>query len=190
MGICRRPNAFCGGLLLALLVGPPVWAEEIAPEKRAVILVRALSYDSNLKMRAGNDLVLAVLTRRPGDACATGMQRGFAVLGTPKVVGLPMRFTGLAYTAPEALAGAITQQGIDVLFLCDSLQPDLPAILEVARKHQVLTMGSSEEQVSRGTTLGVVFQEARLSLLVNLSAAKSVGAAFTSDLLRVARVIR
>jgi hypothetical protein len=164
-------------------------AEEIPPEKRAVILVRALAYDANLKVRAGNNLVLAILGRS-GDACAAAMLRGFTMLGTPKVAGFPMRMTGLVYTTPDVLAGAITQQGIDVLFLCDSLQPDLPAVLEVARKQQVLTMGSSEEQVSRGATLGVVFQEARASLLVNLGAAKSVGAAFTSDLLRVAKVIR
>jgi hypothetical protein len=167
-----------------------VRGEEGSPEKKAVILVRALSYDANLRQRIGDDLLLAVLTRKAGDACQASMQRGFSALGNAKVAGVPLRVIQLSYSAAEALAGAIGQQGIDVLYLCESLDPDLRVVLDVARKHQILTMAGTEDQVARGTALGVVFQESKAALLVNLTAAKSVGAAFTSDLLRVARVLR
>jgi YfiR/HmsC-like len=187
----RRSPVFaaCAGLALAV-AARTLAAQDGSPEKRAVILVRALSYDANLKLRIGAEMVVAVLARRPGDPCAANMQRGFASLGSAKVAGVPLRTMQLLYTAADALAGAVGQQGIDALYLCPDLEADLGAILEAARKQKVLTMGGTEELVIRGATLGVTFQEARPSLLVNLTSAKSMGAAFSSDLLRVARVIR
>jgi hypothetical protein len=191
MGTRRRTPlvAACAGLALVAGLGT-LRAQEGSPEKRAVILVRALSYDANLKQRVGSELVIAVLARKPGDPCSASMQRGFGGLGSPKVAGVTMRLTQLVYTTAEALTAVVGQQGIDALYLCEGLEGELPAIFDLARKQHLLTMGGTEDLVTRGAALGVTFQEARPSLLVNLTAAKSVGAAFSSDLLRVARVIR
>ena len=184
--------------LAVCLVGLIGWpwlasAGEGATERRALILVRALSYDANLKDRVGSDLVIAVVARKghpASEACSGSMRQGFAALGAPRVAGVPMRVIQLWYGGSETLAGAVGPQGIDALYLCDGLELDLPGILEVASKSQVLTMCGSEEQVGRGVVLGVVAIDSKLTLFVNLKGARSVGAALSTDLLRVARVIR
>jgi hypothetical protein len=51
-------------------------------------------------------------------------------------------------------------------------------------------MGASEALIVRGVALGVVIAESKPTLLVNLTSAKSSGAALSTDLLRVAKVIR
>jgi hypothetical protein len=188
----RAPALASAALALAGLAGPSRAGDAIA-EKRAVILVRALSYDANLPQRVGSDLTIAVLARKgapASEACSASMRLGFGALSAAKVAGVPVKVTTLWFSSTDALAGAITSQGIDGLYSCEGLESDQPAIVEVARKHQVLTLGGSEEQVTRGLALGVVFVESKPTLFVNLTAAKAAGAALSSDLLRVARVLR
>jgi hypothetical protein len=192
MGFLRHASVFA--CLVGLVAFPEAsWAGDGSPEKRAVILVRALSYDANLKDRVGDDLVIAVVGRKgnvSSEACSTGMRQGLGVLSGARVAGVPLKVMQFWYGGIEPLASAVGPQGIDALYLCEGLEGDLPAILDVAKKNQILTMCGSEEQVNRGTALGVVFIESKPTLFVNLTAAKSAGAALSSDLLRVARVIR
>jgi hypothetical protein len=191
MGGWRRATVV-GLLALGAVLGLSRSGEG-SPDKRAVILVRALSYDANLRDRVGQELILAVLGRKgvpASETCSANMRQGFAALGAPKVAGLPLKTTQLWYTTGEALAAAVTAQGIDVFYHCEGMESDLATVLEVARRHQLLTMSGSEEQVGRGITLGVVFVESRPTLFVNITAARNAGAALSSDLLRVARVVR
>jgi hypothetical protein len=134
-------------------------------------------------------LALGVLTgtSRAGDGTP---ERRAVALGAPKVAGVPLKVIQLWYAGGEALSATVSAQGIDVLYPCEGLESDLPVVLEVSRRLQILTMGGSEEQVARGVALGVVFVESKPTLLVNITAAKNAGAALSSDLLRVARVIR
>jgi hypothetical protein len=191
MGCWRRAPA-AALLALGVLTGTSR-AGDGTPERRAVILVRALSYDANLRDRIGQELVIAVLARKGhsgSEACSTTTRQGFAALGAPKVAGVPLKVIQLWYAGGEALSATVSAQGIDVLYPCEGLESDLPVVLEVSRRLQILTMGGSEEQVARGVALGVVFVESKPTLLVNITAAKNAGAALSSDLLRVARVIR
>ncbi len=193
MGWLRRAPVVAGAVLALEVLSGTSRAGDGSPEKRAVILVRALSYDANLRDRVGSELVIAVLARKgtpASEACSTSMRQGFGALGAAKVAGVPLKVTALWFGGSDALAGAISSQGIDGLYNCEGLESDLPAIIEVARKRQVLTMGSSEEQVNRGVALGVVFIESKPTLFVNITSARGAGAALSSDLLRVARVVR
>jgi hypothetical protein len=189
----RRASAVLSALLALGVLPGTLSAGDGSSEKRALILVRALSYDANLRDRIGQELILAVLARRgvpASEACSASMRQGFGALGAPKVAGVPLKVTQLWYAGGEALAAAVSQQGIDVLYQCEGLEADLPSIIYVARKYQVLTMAGSEEQVGRGIALGVVFIDSKPTLFVNITAAKNAGAALSSDLLRVARVVR
>ena len=62
--------------------------------------------------------------------------------------------------------------------------------MELTRKRHVITVGSREDYVKRGVSLGVFLASGRPTIMVNLSASRSEGAAFSSDLLRLATVIK
>jgi hypothetical protein len=188
----RKPVAIAA--LLVLLSATPVVADgDIPPERQALILVRALAYDNNLKARAGDSVLLAVVFR-PGntqsEAASDGMVKAFRALESVKVQQLPFRAIALAYTGKGALKSAVTAQGIDVLYICSGLDADLASIKELSRHDHILTMGAKEEFIANGLSLGVFVVDSKNTVTVNLSASREEGVAFGADLLRIGRVIR
>jgi hypothetical protein len=191
----RREVGRAAGALGALLflAATALGEAPVAPDRQVLILTRALAYDGNLKTRAGEDLLIAVVGRNGNAASeevASAMSKAFKSLGNVKVQGLAVRAVQLGYASVNTLGLAIESQGIDALYVCPGLEADLPAIIELARKRQVITLGSREDHVKRGLSLGVFAVDAKPTIVVNLAAAKAEGAAFGSDLLRLAKVIR
>ena len=61
---------------------------------------------------------------------------------------------------------------------------------ESSRRAHVLTIASKEEQLNAGFSLGVFAFDGKTTITVNLTASREEGAAFSSELLHLARVIR
>jgi YfiR/HmsC-like len=191
----RRWSAALILTLLSTLVAsaPAAPADEVSPARQVLILTRALAYDGNLKTRAGGDLLIAVLGKAgyaPSDELAGSMSRAFRGLGNVKVQGLAVRATQVAYKDPASLAALIEREGIDALYVAPGLDAELMGIVEATRKLKVLSMASRQDYVQRGLSMGVFAIEGKPTIVVNLIASKAEGAAFGSDLLRLAKVIR
>ena len=176
--------------LVACLWSRVAAADSVPPDKQAVILARALAYDDNLHNRAGDSLLVAVLFKPGSDGAADAIYRAFKGLEGVKVQGLPLHVVKLAYSSKDGLHGAVSGQGIDALYVCSGLEGDQGAIRDESRRDHILTIASHEEQLITGLSLGVFMYEGKMTITVNLPASKEEGAAFSSELLRLARVIR
>ncbi len=195
----RSPRFWRHSLLGALTVlgaiasGSASGQQDVPPERQVLILARALSYDDEIKSRVGDDVTIGVLVK-PGNSTSetmsAAMLKAFRGIGSVKVQGLPLKVTALSYTGGSALSSTVGSQGIDVLYVCAGLEADLPAIIDTTRKHHLLSIGSREDHVTRGLAVGVLPMEGKPTIMVNLGAAKAEGAAFSSDLLRLAKVIK
>ncbi len=141
----------------------------------------------------GNDIVFGVLSK-PGNTASeemgAAMLKAFRGLVNAKLQGMAVIVRPLSYSTQAALLSAVISQGIDALYVCVGLDPDLPAIFEVTRKRHIVSLASREEQVIRGLSLGVFAIDSKPTIVLNLPASRSEGAAFTTDLLRVAKVIK
>lgn len=171
-----------------------VHAQALVPvDKQAVILTRALAYDKELRARAGGSLVIAILYR-PGaadsDSVAAEALRAFKALEGVKVQDLPISIVKLAYTGKDALKNAITAQGIDALYCCPGLEPELGALREVSHQQHVLTFAAKEAFVQAGLSMGVFPKEGKPTIVINLAASREEGASLASELLRLATVLR
>jgi hypothetical protein len=193
----RRPNSLLAlgvAVFFAALSGPAAGqAGDLPPERQVPILTRALAYDENLRSRAGDELVVAIVAKngsKASEQTAEAVGKAFSGLAGIKVQGLPMRSTRLTYSGAASLASAVQREGIDVIYICPGLDSELGGILEVAKQSHVLSMGSREEYINKGASLGVFLISGKPTICVNLAAAKAEGAAFGSDLLRLAKVIR
>jgi hypothetical protein len=189
-----RPAGIGAGLAIILLFEPVVVAQlAVPPDRQVLILTRALSYDSELKDRVGADLLVGVLSK-PGNAASeamgAAMLKAFRTILNIKVQGLTLAVRPISYTNPAALAATVIAQSVDALYVCIGLEGELAAIIDVSRKRHLTTMASSEAQVEKGLSLGVFPVDSRPSIVLNLAAARSEGAAFSSELLRVAKVLR
>jgi hypothetical protein len=191
MGALRHIGCAC--LLVVCLLPRLSWADQVAPDKQAVILARALAYDDNLRTRAGDSLVVAVIFKAgqgASESAADTMVRAFKAIEGVKVQNLPLRVVKLAYSGKDALHAAVSGQGIDAVYVCPGLESDQGSIREVSRRDHILTIASREDQLNSGLSLGVFAFDGKTTITVNLSASKDEGAAFSSELLRLARVVR
>lgn len=180
---------------LVFLAGLPgsAWAQDVSPDRQVLILTRALAYDDGLKARAGADITIAVIAKAgngASEAMAATMMKAFRVIGSVKIQGLPIKFVQLTFSTGSAFHVAAVSQGIDVLYVCVGLEADLPAVVQVTRKQRTVSIGSREEHVQRGLAMGVFPVEGKPTIVINLPAAKAEGAAFSSDLLRLAKVLK
>lgn len=166
---------------------------QIPPDKQAVILTRSLAYDTNLRSRAGSTLVIAVLYK-PGvgdsESVAADVFRAFKALEGIKVQDLPISVVKLAYSGKEALKSAISAQGIDALYCCPSLEQELGTLREVSHQQHVLTLAAHEAFIRAGLSIGVFPNEGKATIMINLAASREEGASLSSDLLRLATVLR
>ena len=103
---------------------------------------------------------------------------------------MPLHVVKIAYGGKDALHGAVSSQGIDALYVCPGLEGDQGGIREESRRDHILTIASREDQLTSGLSLGVFVFDGKTTITVNLPASKEEGAAFSSELLRLARVIR
>ena len=191
-----RIATLCATLAVLWLLGrcQAVQAQALVPaDKQAVILTRALAYDKDLRARAGGSLVIAVLYRpgaAEGDSVAADVFRAFKALEGVKVQDLPISVVKLPYTGKDALKSAITAQGIDALYCCPGLEPDLSALREVSHQQHVLTLAAKEAFVQAGLSLGVFPKDGKPTIVINLAASRDEGASLASELLRLATVLR
>jgi hypothetical protein len=159
----------------------------------AKAITRALAYDGNLVARAGPSVSMAVLYRT-GDAAsqreAEAWHEQFRQLTSLRILGLPFESLLLGFRSPGEFRNAIVEKGIDAVFVCSGLEKDLIAIQKVTRERKVTSVASREEQVTEGLSLGVFPVDSRAVLFVNLSAAKEEGAAFSGDMLKLAKIVR
>jgi hypothetical protein len=176
----------------ALLSGAGVARADLPPDRQAVILTRALSYDNNLRGRAGDSVVLAVVYRAgnaASESMADSVYKAFKTLEGVKIQDLPFKTVKMAFSSKDALRAAIGAQGIDAVYACAGMENDLGAVREIGRAQHVLTIGTREADVQAGLSLGVFVTDGKAMINVNLPASREEGAAFSSELLRLARVV-
>ena len=118
------------------------------------------------------------------------MVKAFRGIGGTKVQGLGVKISQLSFSNGPTLMTTVSSQSVDVLYVCIGMEADLPAIIEVTRKRKMVSIGSREEHVQTGLALGVFPVDGKPTIVVNLPAAKAEGSAFSSDLLRLAKVIK
>lgn len=181
---------------LAGLLWPFAGATADQPDTRdrtVIILVKALSYDEKIVERAGSEMVVAVAFspgERGAEDEAEQWRKSFAKLSTVRFLGLPFRAIKLPATTPERLRKAISDEGIDALFVAGAMKDELAWIQKVTRDSRILTLASREPQVAAGLSLGVFAIDGKNTLLINLSAARAEGSLFSSAIFPLAKVIR
>jgi YfiR/HmsC-like len=182
-----------GAVSLGIVRVSAVSAADVPPSRQAVIVLRALAYDGNLKNRAGPVVNIAIVHKKGNSASeqmGVAVTQAFISRQSTLVIGLPIAISRLAYRTPDELKDSIVGSGIDVLYVCDGLEDDLDAIKDITRQTKVLSVGANREQIEKGLSLGVVEMDGKVTILVNLQGSRLEGVSFTSDLLRLASVIR
>lgn len=167
--------------------------EERMPAARfATFVARLLTYDNNLKTRAGKKVVLAVLFA-PGapasSAEGTEMASAIQTLELTRILDRPVKTLSLAVTDANALEKSVRTQGIVAFIVSRGLEKQQALIKSVSIKAKVITIGTASSQARAGLSVAVYLKNGKSKILVNVSESKAEGAAFSGDLMRWLEVI-
>lgn len=180
------------GLCLTLTATTTRAQDAVPGSRQASILTRALAYNKDLKERAGDAIVLAVLYRagtQTSETMSNDIYRAFQALESYSIRGLPFRVVRVPYEGPGSLKANIREQGIDVVYVCSGFDSEVGPLVSTTRESKVLSMSGVADYVVRGLSIGVFVVDAKPTIYLNMGATKAEGAEFTPDFVKVAKVV-
>lgn len=183
------------GLLSASVAGTwlsPASAEP-AKAREAQILARVLSYELTLDERAGEAVGIAVVYK-PGNASseanADAWFQALNGLGALLIKGRRVFVVKLPHDL-KALTKAVGNDGVDVILASSGLGvSELDEIAFLSRSRRVLTAADSVEYLKRSSTVCVTQEAEKPKIYVNLNNAEQERIRFSSNLLRLASIVR
>jgi hypothetical protein len=159
--------------------------------QRAAILARVLSYERTLQDRIGPSLEIGVLFKQGDSDSERGAREWHGSLGLladVKIKNNVLRSHVIAYD-PQ-IVELINDIGIDAIVVSAGLNSELTEISSMARAKRILTVGDVASYLERHLTLGIFYEAERYEIVVNLTAAAQERVVFSSNMLKLARVIR
>lgn len=173
----------------------PACAAELAPKQLAVMLLRILAYDRNIKARSnGKDAPILVLYQE-GNQASESVQSDVSnaledLASSVSVSGLRVQVITHSYSSSADLDAKLAATRPVAIFVCSGLNDIVSSLSTVARKRSVLTMTINTAYLKAGLSISLSRGEDRLSILINLPSARAEGADLDAALLRLAEVYR
>jgi len=186
-------------LLVAWLAGAALApgrarGSDLLPRNQALLLLRILAYDRNLKVRAGPAVTVVVLYRagdRVSEERRTALLNAFEEVSRDVVVaGLPVKVEAVPFRDGADLEARLEAARASLIYVDPALIRAVPEIAQAAARRSVLSADGSRGLVEAGLAIGVVAQEGKAGLLVNLKAARQGGADLDAALLGVSEIVR
>lgn len=160
---------------------------------RVAILLKALTYDHNLKTRCSGGLRIGVVGMADNDASlkvANETLKEIKAKSTIKVSGLKISAELIIASAPADITNAVTAKKLNILYLSPHLKPMLNPIFKMARKKKILVLSGESGHARSGAAITAVMRETKPKILVNTESATGQGAALDARLLRLAEVVQ
>jgi YfiR/HmsC-like len=194
MFLRRFKALLIAGLVAAATLAPsPARAEELPPRNHALLLLRVLAYDRNLKARAGSTVTVLILTQagdRASEERGAELAAAFEEVAKDVVVaGLAVRVKEAPYHDPAELEARLNGLHPALVYLDGALTGAAAEVAKVTRRHAVCTSGT-RAMAEAGLAVGVAARQGRAALVVNLAASRSEGVDFDASLLAISEVIR
>jgi hypothetical protein len=183
-------------LLATVLLGAAlssIPSREVLPARnQALLLLRVLSYDRNLKARSGAEVTVVVAYREGAPRSEQEREMAAALEEAARsftVSGLKARVVTVPWRGAAALGAELKATGAAALYVGESLSGETAGISAAARDRSALTFAPLREMVEGGLALGLLNADDRARLLVNLAASRDEGADLDSVFLGIAEVI-
>jgi hypothetical protein len=190
-----RPEALTAALVLTLGAGAAV-AVTAAPrvpfDVQVPLVLKALTYDRNLKTRSGEQVRIAVVSPAKASREVTEeFLSSVSSLPDRTVNGLPVTFREITVADEAGFDQALRGGRWAAAYVLPGFRADeLSQVKRVCASRQVLAVAAEVDDVERGMAFGVGAAGGKPQIVVNLPNAKASGTDFDLALLRLARVIQ
>ena len=160
---------------LTLAVPPTSRAQDEVPtDQLAKILLKAVSYDRNLKQRSSSGIHIGVVHKGAAKAAAAQVQ-ALTAAGSGGIKGLSVKATAIEFSSVKEMLDQLEGQGLNILFVHPSASSAVSSIQQVTRGKKILSLGGNRKLVEQGFSLGAFMRKGAPRLVVNEKAAKVEG---------------
>ena len=186
-------------ILFALLLLPGLYSAGLCPAQEMPVpvdlqlnlLLKIISFDRNLSSRNGDSLRVEVVYQEPfrnSLIVREQIESVFKKLSAPQVKGLPLALTMIDIYR-EKLDEAVVSKKVDILYISPLRAYDINSISGLCRSLGIVSVTGVPEYCGQGLAVGISQNRDRPEILINIRAAREEGANFSSQLLKLARVM-
>jgi hypothetical protein len=104
--------------------------------------------------------------------------------------GVPVRFVPINIDEVNKWKHEVYDRGVSAFIVTPLQKNHLSAIADYCREHRIISMSTVPEFVDEGLAYGLSQSNGRRVILINLPESVSQGAQFSSQILRIAKVLR
>jgi len=189
-----RAGLIASAAFASLMVWPTFIAAQEMPvpvEFQIPLLSRILAFDRNFQTHSEDEIVVAIVYQSQFRASNNANQEVLDAVKTRNwwwANGLPMRCVSVNLSPGRNLREQLTASGADVIYVAPLRAVDIASITAVSRDLDVLTYTGVPEYVRGGVGVGLDLKANRPLIVVNLDGTREEGSAFSSELLKLARI--
>ncbi len=180
--------------MLLVTLPRPIAAQEAAlpVDLQMVVFSQVMRFDRNFA-QGEDEVVLAVLYQsRSRESVEIRNQIFEAFGGEGAFAGRPLRIIGIDVGDRDGKGSLqrMLPSGVDLLYLAPVRSFDVSSVAEAAAELGIPAITGTPDYVDQGLAIGVRREQGRPRILVNLESARAMGSDLSSELLKLARIVR
>jgi hypothetical protein len=188
-----KKNIFIFLLLFSVMLYSASRAQEmpLPAGEQLNVLLKALTFDRNLKERRGERLTIGIVYQ---DSFKKSMQVKDEMIEAFKTIPIKEIFGYSLHVVPIdlrliSLEEAVTTQDVGILYITPLNSYDIQKISELSRRKGVITLSGVPQYSEQGIAVTVGKKGETPQIIINLDAARAEGADFSSQLLKMAKIV-
>jgi len=172
--------------LLLCAVGFPLNAEDVLVPMDVQIALFAKIWKLDRTFKPGTTVKVGVIYQRKYRPSGNVANQLLAAI---QATNLPIDCTLIDLDEQATIRQRIPSNGFDVFYVTPLRAIDVRTIAEISRMNRIKTITGVPAYVSDGLAVGIGLLNQRPLIIVNLRAARAEGSEFSSQLLKLSRVI-
>ena len=183
-----------GELFMALCLTTTLRGQEIEVpvDLQCTLFCKVLMFDRNLDREPTREIVIGILYQerfRTSLEVKTEFEDGFREAELDTLSALPVRLHPMSFNGLEELDSLLSLDRVDVLYIAPLRAVNVEQITALSRKYHILTITGVPEYIPAGVSVGVELKGGKPQIVINTTAAKAEGADFSSQLLKIVKVV-
>jgi len=178
--------------LLGMMSGPQPLKAQAVPLRGSLqisLALRVLEFDRGRSTQDREGIVVGVVFQQGYRASLLLEREVAAAIERLEEEGTPVRMISIPVDDTDLSAALLGDTSFDLIYVAPLRAHSIDRITDLSRSEDIITMTGVEEYVERGISVGITSRGARPEILVNLEAARHEGADFSSELLKLTRIV-
>ena len=165
--------------------------DEVRMDLQVNLFLKILKYDRNIAERGKNGLKLGVLynpASKKSTKAFKDFQENFNQIENRTVNGIQVFL--IPIKGYEALSSSVKSYGVNIVYIASGFDSQLDDILSFCRSNKILTLTGVPKYAEKGVAVGLGIKMKKPQIIINNPVAKELGANFSADILKLAKVIK